>query len=110
LVQAIRPSGHEDMNPPTIGELGEAAADIVWRVMGKGSEKSSYGEWFHVDKPVHDYHIGRAIRHLSTAMLQLQKSTPCPDNNGETAADHLERAVVRALFVWAQVKKEVPRL
>jgi hypothetical protein len=43
-------------------------------------------------------------------MLQLQKSTPCPDNNGETALDHLERAVVRALFVWAQVKKEVPRL
>ena len=98
------------MTPPTIEELGKAAEDITWRVMGKGSEKSAYGEWFMVDKPVHDYHIGRAMRHLSTAMLQLQKSTPCPDNNGETALDHLERAVVRALFAWAQVKKEVPRL
>jgi hypothetical protein len=98
------------MKPPTIEELGKAAEDIVWRVMGKGSEKSAYGEWFNVDKPVHDYHIGRAMRHLSTAMLQLQKSTPCPDNQGETATDHLERAVVRALFAWAQVKKELPRL
>lgn len=110
MVEAVHTAGNEDMTPPTIEELGKAAEDIVWRVMGKGSDKSRYGEWFHVDKPVHDYHIGRAIRHLSTAMLQLQKSTPCPDNNGETAADHLERAVVRALFVWAQVKKEVPRL
>ena len=98
------------MTPPTIGELGEAASDIVWRVMGKGSEKSAYGEWFNVDKPVHDFHIGRAMRHLSTAMLQLQKSTPCPDNNGETALDHLERALVRTLFVWAQTKKELPRI
>lgn len=108
--EAVCPAGDEVMTPPTIAELGEAASDIVWRVMGKGSDKSRYGEWFHIDKPVHDYHIGRAMRHLSTAMLQLQKSTPCPDNNGETALDHLERAVVRALFVWAQVKKEVPRL
>ena len=110
MVEEVHASGDEAMTPPTIGELGEAAADIVWRVMGKGSDKSAYGEWFHVDKPVHDYHIGRAMRHLSTAMLQLQKSTPCPDNNGETAADHLERALVRALFAWAQIKKEVPRL
>lgn len=98
------------MTPPTIEELGKAAEAIVWRVMGKGSEKSKYGEWFMVDRPVHDYHIGRAQRHLATAMLQLQKSTPCPDNNGETATDHLERVIVRALFVWAQIKKEVPRV
>ena len=98
------------MNPPTIEDMGKAAEEIVWRVMGKGSDKSAYGQWFELDRPIHDYHIGRAMRHLSTAMLQLQKSTPCPDGNGETALDHLERAVVRALFVWAQVKKEVPRL
>ena len=110
LVQEIYTTRDETMKSPTIEELGKAAEDIVWRVMGKGSDKSAYGEWFHVDKPVHDYHIGRAMRHLSTAMLQLQKSTPCPDNQGETATDHLERAVVRALFAWAQVKKELPRL
>ena len=110
MVQEVQPAWDEAVKPPTIEELGKAAEDIVWRVMGKGSDKSAYGEWFHVDKPVHDYHIGRAMRHLSTAMLQLQKSTPCPDSNGETALDHLERAVVRALFTWAQVKKELPRL
>ena len=110
MVEAVHTAGDEDMTPPSIGELGEAASEIVWRVMSKGSDKSSYGEWFAIDRPVHDYHIARAIRHLSTAMMQLQRSTPCPDNNGETATDHLERAVVRALFVWAQVKKEVPRL
>ena len=110
MEQEVRSAGDEAVTPPTIEELGKAAEDITWRVMGKGSEKSAYGEWFMVDKPIHDYHIGRAMRHLSTAMLQLQKSTPCPDNNGETALDHLERAVVRALFAWAQVKKELPRL
>ena len=26
------------MTPPTIGELGEAASEIVWRVMSKGSD------------------------------------------------------------------------
>jgi len=98
------------MNSPTIEDMGKAAEDIVWRVMGKGSDKSAYGQWFELDRPIHDYHIARAIRHLATAMMQLHKSTPCPDSNGETAEDHLERAVVRALFVWAQVKKEIPRL
>jgi hypothetical protein len=98
------------MTPPTIAELGDAAGDIVWRVMGKGSTKSTYGEWFQNDKPIHDYHIARAIRHLATAQMMLHKSTPQPDEGGEDALDHLERALVRALFAWAQVKKEVPRL
>jgi hypothetical protein len=42
--------------------------------------------------------------------MMLHKSTPQPDEGGEDALDHLERALVRALFAWAQVKKEVPRL
>ena len=98
------------MTPPTIGELGEAAAEIVWRVMGKGSQKSAYGEWFQQDKPTYDYHIQRAIRHNATAQMQIHLNTPQPDENGETALDHLERAVVRSLFAWAQLKKELPRL
>ena len=98
------------MTAPTIAEMGDAAADIVWRVMGKGSEKSAYGDWLEKDRPTHDYHIARAVRHLSTAQMQLHKSTPCPDNNGETSIDHLERALVRSLFVLAQIKKEVTRL
>ena len=108
--KAVCPTRYEDMTPPTIAELGDAASDIVWRVMGKGSGKSRYGEWFTVDKPIHDYHIARAIRHLSTAQMQLHKSVPSPDESGENALDHLERALVRALFAWAQLKKEVPRL
>ena len=98
------------MTAPTIAEMGDAAADIVWRVMGKGSLKSDYGDWLLKDRPTHDYHIARAVRHLATAQMQLHKSTPCPDNNGETATDHLERALVRCLFTLAQIKKEVPRL
>ena len=98
------------MTAPTIAEMGDAAADIVWRVMGKGSLKSDHGDWLLKDRPTHDYHIARAVRHLATAQMQLHKSTPCPDNNGETAADHLERALVRCLFTLAQIKKEVTRL
>jgi hypothetical protein len=110
LGKAIHTTGDEAMTPPTIEDMGKAAEDIVWRVMGKGSGKSAYGEWFNCDKPVNDYHISRAIRHLATAQMMLHKSTPMPDGEGEDAMDHLERAVVRALFCWAQVKKEVPRL
>ena len=98
------------MNAPTIAEMGDEAATIIWRVMGKGSDKSCYGDWLEKDRPTHDYHIARAIRHLATAQMQLHKSTPCPDNNGETSVDHLERALVRSLFVLAQIKKEVSRL
>ena len=98
------------MTAPTIAEMGDEAAAITWRVMGKGSDKSCYGDWLEKDRPTHDYHIARAIRHLATAQMQLHKSTPCPDNNGETSVDHLERALVRSLFVLAQLKKEVSRL
>lgn len=98
------------MTAPTIAEMGDEAAAIIWRVMGKGSDKSCYGDWLEKDRPTHDYHIARAIRHLATAQMQLHKSTPCPDNNGETSVDHLERALVRSLFVLAQIKKEVSRL
>jgi hypothetical protein len=100
----------EEMTAPSIAEMGDAAGEIIWRVMGKGSEKSGYGDWLEKDRPTHDYHIARAVRHLATAQMQLHKSTPCPDNNGETSVDHLERALVRTLFVLAQIKKEVPRL
>ena len=98
------------MTAPTIAEMGDEAAAITWRVMGKGSDKSCYGDWLEKDRPTHYYHIARAIRHLATAQMQLHKSTPCPDNNGETATDHLERALVRCLFTLAQIKKEVSRL
>ena len=102
--------GLEEVTAPTIAEMGDEAAAITWRVMGKGSDKSAYGDWLLKDRPTHDYHIARAIRHLATAQMQLHKSTPCPDNNGETATDHLERALVRCLFTLAQIKKEVSRL
>ena len=98
------------MTAPTIAEMGDEAAAITWRVMGKGSDKSCYGDRLEKDRPTHDYHIARAMRHLATAQMQLHKSTPCPDNNGETASDHLERALVRCLFTLAQIKKEVTRL
>jgi hypothetical protein len=110
LGERIHSSWDEVVTAPTIQEMGNAAQEIVWRVMGKGSDKSAYGDWLEKDRPTHDYHIARAIRHLATAQMQLHKSTPCPDVNGETSVDHLERALVRSLFVLAQIRKEVPRL
>jgi hypothetical protein len=108
----IYPSRDEAVmdNPPTISEMGEAASEIVWRVMGKGSDKSSYGEWFWKDKPTYDYHITRAIKHAVTAQQQIHLNHPCPDESGENALDHLERAVVRALFAWMQLKKGLPKI
>jgi len=97
-------------NPPTIEEMGNAASEIVWRVMGNGSAKSAYGEWFWKDRPVFDYHITRCIKHAVTAQQQIHLNHPNPDESGENALDHLERAVARALFAWMQLKKGLPRL
>jgi hypothetical protein len=108
--EGIHSAWNEVMTPPTIQEMADQAAAITWRVMGKGSDKSEYGDWLEKDRPTHDYHIARAMRHLATAQMQLHKSTPCPDNNGESSVDHLERALVRSLFALAQIRKEIPRL
>lgn len=98
------------MNPPTIEELAKEASDIVWRIMGKGSDKSAYGEWYWKDKPIFDYHITRAIKHAVTAQQQIHLNHPSPDEGGETSVDHLERTIVRALFAWAQLKAGLPKL
>jgi hypothetical protein len=42
--------------------------------------------------------------------MQIHLNHPQPDHGGETALDHLERAIVRSLFAWAQLKRELPRL
>ena len=112
MVQEVRPARDEAVmeNPPTIDEMANAAYHIVWRVMGNGSAKSAYGEWFWKDKPTYDYHITRCIKHAVTAQQQIHLNHPNPDEAGENALDHLERAVVRALFAWMQLKKGLPKL
>lgn len=95
---------------PSIAEMASAAAEITWRIMSNGSAKSSFGEWLYKDKPTYDYHICRAIKHAVTAQQQIHLNEPQPDNNGETAIDHLERTIVRGLFAWFQLKRKLPRL
>jgi hypothetical protein len=110
--QKVQSARDEAVNVPypSITEVAQEAYDVVWRIMSKGSDKSQFGDWLVKDKPTHDYHISRAIRHLSTAQMQLHKSSPCPDANGENSIDHLERALVRAIFTIIQIKKGIPRL
>jgi len=95
---------------PSTGELAKAAAEITWRILKNGSAKSAFGEWLERDKPTYDYHLCRAIRHAVTAQMQIHLNEPEPDHNGETAIDHLERAIVRALFAWFQLQRKLPRL
>lgn len=95
---------------PSVIELATAAYDITLKIVSNGSSKSSFGEWLNKDKPVYDYHISRAIRHAVTAQMQIHLNEPQPDVNGETAADHLERVIVRALFAWFQLKRGMPKL
>lgn len=97
-------------NVPSIAEMSKAVAEITWRIMSNGSAKSAFGEWLYKDKPTYDYHICRAIKHAVTAQQQIHLNEPQPDNNGETAIDHLERTIVRALFAWFQLKRQLPRL
>jgi len=95
---------------PSVAELSKAVGEITSRILINGSAKSAFGEWLHKDKPTYDYHICRAIRHAVTAQMQIHLNEPQPDHNGETAIDHLERAIVRALFAWFQLKRKLPRL
>lgn len=95
---------------PSVSELAKHASEITSKILTNGSAKSAFGEWLHTDKPTYDYHICRAIRHAVTAQMQIHLNEPQPDNKGETAIDHLERTIVRALFAWYQLKKGLPRL
>ena len=88
---------------PSINEVANSAYDTVYSIMGKGSDKSTFGQWYYVDSI--RYNSDRAISHLCQALMQLDGSRPDPDPNGETHIQHLERALVRCAFLLYKAKR-----
>lgn len=94
-LQAIETS--EELFCPPIQEVSDLAWEVVSRIMGKGSDKSVFGQWYHTD--TRRYNADRAINHICQAMMQLDGNRKTPDSNNEGPIDHLERAVVRSVFL-----------
>lgn len=93
----------EELYCPPIQEVADMAWKVIDRIMGKGSDKSIFGQWFHTDS--RRYNADRMINHVCQAMMQLDGNRPCPDQNKEDAIDHLERALVRAAFLLFKIKR-----
>lgn len=88
---------NEIVSPPSIHEVASEAFSTITRIMEKGSDKSAFGEWFYKDS--RRYNADRVIGHICQAMMQLDGNRQTPDSNGENPVDHLERALVRAIFL-----------
>jgi len=88
---------------PSINEVANSAYDTVYNIMGKGSDKSSFGQWYYVDSI--RYNSDRAQSHLSQALMQMDGNRPDPDHKGETHIQHLERALVRCAFLLYKAKR-----
>lgn len=93
----------QDKIAPAIEEVVEEVSDVIRRIMRKGSDKSVFGQWFHTDS--RRYNADRCINHVCQAMMQIDGNRPSPDQSGEDAIAHLERAVVRASFLLFKTKK-----
>lgn len=88
---------------PEIIDVIKMTTSAIDRIMTKGSEKSTFGQWF--DKDSRRYNADRAINHLCQAMMQLDGNRPKFDDNCEDAIDHLERALVRVAFLLFKTKR-----
>ena len=88
---------------PAISSVVAEAEEIIRRIMGQGSDKSAFGQWFHTDS--RRYNADRLISHVTQAMMQLDGNRLNPDSSGEDAIAHLERALVRAVFLICKCKK-----
>lgn len=88
---------------PAIVEVAAEAEEVIKKIMSRGSDKSLFGQWFHTDS--RRYNADRLISHVTQAMMQIDGSRPSPDQAGETAIDHLERAVVRAIFLLYKTRR-----
>lgn len=93
----------QDKIAPEITDVVAEASDTIFRIMGKGSDKSTFGQWFHTDS--RRYNADRLCGHVLQAMMQLDGNRPNPDQAGEDATAHLERALVRAAFLLYKTKR-----
>lgn len=87
----------EELYCPSVREVADLAWKVVTKIMSRGSDKSVFGQWFHTDS--RRYNADRAINHICQAMMQLDGNRKTPDSNNEEPVDHLERAVVRSVFL-----------
>jgi hypothetical protein len=88
---------------PSIQEVAGEASATVSRIMDKGSDKSTFGQWYYVDSI--RYNSDRAHSHLCQALMQMDGNLPDPDTNGETHIQHLERALVRCAFLLFKARR-----
>jgi hypothetical protein len=88
---------------PAISEVVAEAGEVINKIMSKGSDKSVFGQWFHTDS--RRYNADRLISHVTQAMMQIDGNRPDPDTAGETSLDHLERALVRAMFLLYKTRR-----
>lgn len=91
---------------PSINSVANEAYDTVYRIMEKGSDKSTFGQWYYADSI--RYNADRAHSHLCQATMQMDGNRPDPDGNGETHIQHLERALVRCVFLLYKAKRRQP--
>lgn len=89
------------MHPPTPEKLSETARDLIDRIYAGGLSKHGEHVWFHRETLRH--HTDRAIRHLCTANMRRDGNETLAVD-GENAEDHLERAIVRALFALVKLR------
>jgi hypothetical protein len=87
----------QDKIAPTILDVANEVHSVICRIMDKGSDKSTFGQWFHTDS--RRYNADRLVNHVSQAMMQIDGNRSNPDASGEDAVAHLERALVRAAFL-----------
>jgi len=93
----------KDHTEPTIEDVATYASIVIKKIMNRGSSKSGFGDWFH--KNSLRYNSDRAISHMTKAMQQIDGNVSSPDDSGETCIDHLERALVRAVFTLYKAKE-----
>ena len=91
---------------PSINSVANEAYDTIYNIMEKGSDKSSFGQWYYVDSI--RYNSDRAHSHLCQALMQMDGNRPDPDGNGETHIQHLERALVRCSFLLYKARRRQP--
>jgi hypothetical protein len=96
-------SQQNDFRAPSISEVANEAFCTVTRIMEKGSDKSTFGQWFFDDSI--RYNADRAISHICQSLMQLDGNRPNPDAIGEDRVAHMERALVRCAFLLFKMKR-----
>jgi hypothetical protein len=96
-------SQQNDFRAPSISEVANEAFCTVTRIMEKGSDKSTFGQWFCGDSI--RYNADRAISHICQSLMQLDGNRPNPDALGEDRVAHMERALVRCAFLLFKMKR-----